>query len=106
MSARTSRTGGTSDSDSVLPAVCAFTSAMKSNTSPSALHVLKSSSMARMKPILAARVRSMSARRSSGEGMSSALSSSQSRFFTAFSMRQSADAASARRSSEKSSGLR
>ena len=51
-------------------------------------------------------VRFISSRVSSGEGMSWAFCSCQSRFFTAFSIRHSAAPASARRSSEKSSGLR
>ena len=106
MTPRASRTGGTSDSEIVLSAVCAFTAATKSNTSPSALQVLKSSSMARMNASFASFVRFISSRVSSGEGMSWAFCSCQSRFFTAFSIRHSAAPASASRSSEKSSGLR
>ena len=92
--------------ETVLSATWAFTSPMNVNTVPRAAQVLKSSSMATMNAVRVSRVRSMSARVSSGEGTSCACSIAQSRPRTAFSMRTSAASASARRSSEKSSGLR
>ena len=121
MASRAARTAAASSAARVFAsATSAFTSLTKEKISPRAAGALKSSSMASVKPSRRTTTRSERAAASNVAASASAavsgsraasprgvpVSSSQSRAFTAFSMRVSAASASATRCSPNTSGLR